>query len=165
VDTQTDPTLYNAETGRAAVDMLCEQALALALVSVERSMDVLTGCTGGRLFGGDAEELTKAMALPAALPLFPLGTAAAELPVADRGICILALPRTGIGGKTSALDLFLAKGAGALGQRRVCDIFFVYPADGKALLREAATASAETYSHDARNTAVAVAVEAPAGAV
>jgi uncharacterized protein (DUF58 family) len=166
VDTQTDPALYNAETGRAAVDMLCEQALALALASLERGMDLRIGYTGGEPFGGDGEELTRAMALPAALPLsqkVPEKVAIRhQVPgtFSDRGTCILTLPRTmssGDGTGVSALDHFL-------GQRLFCDIVFLYPADGKAALREAAETCARLYGSRSAVRAVAMAVESAAAA-
>jgi hypothetical protein len=182
VDTETDTQLYNAAAGRQAVDLLCTQALTMALDLGRRGMDVLTGCTGGEIRGGDAAELGEAMAWPAARPipgprngparkerkgrgkLLPQDSPAPELPAADRGTCILALPRTG--GGTGALDRFLSRrsaGGGTEGGAASppCDIIFVYPEDAslrEASLREAAETCARIYG--ARNGVRALACPA-----
>jgi hypothetical protein len=139
------------------VDLLCEQALALALDFTNRGMDVLVGCTGGGLTGGDGEELARAMSGPFAIGygFKALGraqakhvphTAAPELPGADRGVCVLALPRTAAGnGGASALDRFLARRAasgGEGGPAAPCEIIFLYTAD-TAVREAAATAVAD----------------------
>jgi hypothetical protein len=172
VDTETDPALYSREQGRAAVDLLCEQALAIALDFASRGMDVLVGYTSGALTGGDGEDLARAMAGPASIMRGgrrgpPLG-GAEDLPMADRGTCILALPRTN--GETGALDRFLARRAGlgvadgaapsgSNGPARPsgvssapCEIIFIYPAPetGKGRTRRGVAA---------QEAAVAVAAE------
>jgi uncharacterized protein (DUF58 family) len=121
-DTEADPRLYSLEAGRAAVDQLCEQALAIALAFTGRGMDVLIGYTGGPLTGGDGEELAEAMAGPSVIMRAPStgrgkgrpldNTFSAELPIAGRGTCILALPRTTGGTGATALDRFLTRRAG-----------------------------------------------------
>jgi hypothetical protein len=172
VDTETDSALYSPDAGRAAVDLLCEQALALALDFASRGMDVLVGYTGGALTGGDGEEIARAMSGPFAIGygLKALGraqakhvprTAAPELPGANRGTCVLALPRTAAGngetiGGPRALDRFLdRRGAsggedgggpaapGAIHGAAPCEIIFVYPEDAPAVIREAAATAAE----------------------
>jgi uncharacterized protein (DUF58 family) len=122
VDTQADPTLFTPESARSAVDLLCENALALALECLAHGMDVLTGYTGGGLRGGSAAELAEALAYPAALPL----SSGEELPEPEgRGILLLALPRDS--GENAALDRFLRKQGGS----RPVDLVFLYP--GEAL--------------------------------
>ncbi|MDR3146865.1 MAG: DUF58 domain-containing protein [Treponema sp.] len=156
VDTETDAALYKPEAGREALDLLCVQALTLALDLAGRGMDLLTGYTGGRLRGG--EELARAMAWPASLPLPAPGKGPAEqppeLPSADRGTCILALPRTSVG--TDALDRFLTRRASA---PMPCEILFLYPENASEQVREAAETCARLYG--SRNAVRAWAVEAP----
>jgi hypothetical protein len=152
VDTETDTLLYRPAAGRQAVDLLCTQALTMALDLAGRGMDVLIGCTGGKIRGGDAAELGEALAWPAALPV-PASSLPAvpvpplpgrkdrdrkrqgkqrmadngmqELPLAaDRGTFILALPRTT--GGASALDRFLSRRAGGEAASPPCDIIFLY---------------------------------------
>jgi hypothetical protein len=160
-DTEADPGLYSPQAAREGVDMLCAQALAICLDLGGRGMDILTGYTGGPLSGGDAAELAQALAWPAALPLpgggklprpwtlirrapapgaDPGGPGSPPgLPSAGRGTCILALPRTSIGGgrDSSALDRFLSRSAGA-----PCDIVFVYT---EPRLRETAESCVRLY--------------------
>ena len=161
-DTEADPRLYSPQAAREGVDLLCAQVLAICLDLSGRGMDILAGYTGGPLYGGDATELAQALAWPAALPL-PGGeklprswtqlhgkgdrrgvsggpASPPELPVAERGTCILALPRTSIGGGirgSSALDRFLSRPAFP------CDIIFVHT--GASPLRETAESCARLY--------------------
>jgi hypothetical protein len=161
------------------VDLLCAQALAIALDFAGRGMDVLTGYTGGELRGGDAGELAQAMAWPAALPLSasapgpgsrlqaalrraprrnrPL-SALPELPSADRGTCILALPRTLDSG---ALDRFLSRRAAGAESASLlpCDLIFLCRRGDPAPLREAAETCARLYG--ARNAVRATALIVP----
>jgi hypothetical protein len=125
IDTEADAYFYTKEAARNAVDMLCENALAAALVCAGSGMDVLVGFTEGAcagpspagshlgVFGGNQAELAAALALPAALPLheperkrWKRSPAVYPVPLDDRGLLILALPRRA-GGETSALDLFI----------------------------------------------------------
>jgi hypothetical protein len=46
VDTQTDRRFYSPEAGRRGVDILCENALAIALEYTGRGMDIRIGYTG-----------------------------------------------------------------------------------------------------------------------
>ncbi|MDR3139962.1 MAG: DUF58 domain-containing protein [Treponema sp.] len=148
IDTQADPALYNLEEGRRGVDLLCENALAAVLEYAEGA-EVLIGYTGGGIRGGNAAELADALAYPAALPFAPAGRPAdfpaasaeaageAELPrVSDRGILILALPRSGT--EASALDRFLKKRA----PQQAVEILFLYEGDGP---EEAATTCVSIY--------------------
>jgi hypothetical protein len=160
VDTETDGALYKPETGREAVDMLCAQALAMSLDLAGRGMDVLAGYTGGEIRGGP--DLARAMAWPASLPLpGPAGKGKGpggpppELPAADRGTCILALPRTSAG--AAALDRFLSRRPSPSAP---CDIFFLYAENGPGRLAEAAEACARLYGsrNAVRAGALAVAV-------
>jgi hypothetical protein len=97
VDTQVDPALFNPEAGRRGVDLLCENACALALDYRGGGREALTGYTGGALREGADPA---ALAWPAALPL---GSGAEFPPLPEgRGLLILALPRTA--GKPGALD-------------------------------------------------------------
>jgi hypothetical protein len=128
VDTQADPRLFTPEAARLAVDLLCENALALVLDDLARGIDVLTGYTGGRLRGGSAAEAAEALAYPAALPL----SAGEDLPEPDgRGVLLLALPRDS--GGNAALDRFLRKP----GANRPVDLVFLY--QGEALDKAAET--------------------------
>jgi hypothetical protein len=159
VDTETDGTLYGPEAGREAVDLLCAQALTIALDLAGRGMDVLTGCTGGEIRGGGdpggggpgGEVLAQSLAWPASLPLPGVagkgrgsGGAPPELPAADRGTCVLALPRTSLG--TDALDRFLNRRASP---PLPCELIFVYTEKGPDRIREAAETCSRLYG--ARN--------------
>jgi uncharacterized protein (DUF58 family) len=132
VDTQADPALYSPEEGRRGVDLLCENALALATASLDRGMDVLAGYTGGGLRGGTQGELAEFLAYPAALPL----GSPEDLPAAPggRGALILALPRTAEG----ALDRYLKK----QDPPAEADPLFLYRGEG---LDEAAAACVRLY--------------------
>jgi hypothetical protein len=131
VDTQTDPGLYSPEAGRRAVDMLCENALAIALEYTGRGMDIhigwnigpqprMRGGINGGPRGGTPGELALLLAYPAALPL----TAPEDLPPVpeDRGLLILALPRGS--GNSNALDRFLKKQG-----NKTPDLLFLYTGD------------------------------------
>jgi hypothetical protein len=134
IDTQTDDGLYSAEAGRRGVDLLCENALALALDYEGRGMDTVIGFSGGGVFSGGPAELAAALAHPAALP-FSAADLPRELPAAGeaRGVLILALPRLladgGITGNTpaSALDCFLKKRDG----KQTVDLLFLYGGEGE----------------------------------
>jgi hypothetical protein len=173
-DTEAESGLYSPRTAREGVDLLCGQLLALCLDLGGRGVDLLTGYTGGPLRGGDAAELAQAMAWPAALPLSggpPRGPGKGsapeplpDLPSAEQGACILALPRTVIGGGaagSSALDRFLSRLASRTpGETPSCDIIFIYTA---ASQREAAESCARLYGARRGIRAAAMAVR-PGGA-
>jgi uncharacterized protein (DUF58 family) len=120
IDTECDPGLFDAPSGRRHVDLLCENALAAANACADSALHVLIGHSGGRI--RDEAERAASLALPAALPLFTPG---ADLPEApdERGCLIMALPRIFSGGAGgSALDRFL-------GRRRPAqsvDLLFLY---------------------------------------
>jgi hypothetical protein len=102
VDTQADDTLYTPAAACKGVDLLCEQALALAIAYITQGLDLGIAYTGGGIHRGTQAELAIALAYPAALPL----QGPEELPSPeDEGLLILALPRTF--GEESALDRFL----------------------------------------------------------
>ncbi|MFP3091537.1 DUF58 domain-containing protein [Treponema sp. TIM-1] len=137
VDTQADPLLFTPETARSGVDLLCENALALALEYLDRGMDMQAGYTGGAIRGGSAAELAEALAYPAALPL----SAGEDLPeVSDRGVLLLALPRDS--GEPTALDRFLRK----RGNKQGVDLVFLYRGEG---LDEAAETCVRLYHQKA----------------
>jgi hypothetical protein len=118
VETMTDPALYDGTSARRAVDLLCENALAIALEYRRRGMDLSIGYTGGVIVEGDPPELAAALAYPAAYPGAAAGKFKGQVsgasgdrmelpePPADRSVLVLALPRTLAGG---ALDRFLKK--------------------------------------------------------
>jgi uncharacterized protein (DUF58 family) len=137
IDTQIDPALYSAEAGRRAVDLLCANALSLSLACTGAGMDVLTGYTGGTIRGGTDAELAAALAWPFALPL-NRGALNAEFPTPgeDRGVLILALPRSTSG--ESALDRFLKR----LQPNRKIDLAFLY--NGSSRTIRARNEAAET---------------------
>ncbi|MDR2536486.1 MAG: DUF58 domain-containing protein [Treponema sp.] len=132
VDTQSDPALYTDEAARRGVDGLCENALALAVSSMERGIAVSIGYTGGDIQRGTQAELAAVLAYPAALPL----SAQEELPYSPdaQGIVILALPR-GVS-ETLGLDRLLAK----QGPNQSIDLIFLY--EGNQLERAAETCTA-----------------------
>jgi uncharacterized protein (DUF58 family) len=133
VDTLTDPALYSPASGRRGVDMLCENALAIALEYQDRGMALSIGYTGGSIVEGTNAELAEALAYPAAQsapPDFPT-------PPTDRGILVLALPRTTTEG---ALDRFL-KNRKQPGPP--VDLAFLYSDDG---LTEAAQTCVRHYN-------------------
>ncbi|MFP3042644.1 DUF58 domain-containing protein [Treponema primitia] len=137
VDTLADPALYSPAAGRRGVDLLCENALAIALEYQRRGMELSIGYAGGSsIVEGTGAVLAEALAYPAAQLATEL-PAQAELPAApaDRGILILALPRTIT---ESALDRFLKKQA--------VDLVFLYEDDK---LEEAAQTCVRLYSQRA----------------
>jgi uncharacterized protein (DUF58 family) len=150
IDTQFDSLLYTPKAARRGIDMLCENALAIALACAESGLDVRIGCTGqgenaaghiGNTASGTSAELAAALAWPAALPLLAKQAPAkqpqpipAELPAAApvRGVLILALPRAAA--ESSALDRFLqAHANNSAGQRnaRTVEVIFLYGSDAK----------------------------------
>jgi hypothetical protein len=119
VDTEADPVLFSAEAARRGVDLLCENALAAAAVSAESGQEVITGFSGGKIYG---EPPASVLALPAALPLFGGG---ADLPDApgECGCLVLALPRSVVDGTNgSGLDRFINKRTPG----REIDLMFLY---------------------------------------
>jgi hypothetical protein len=154
LDTQADPGLYTPADGRRAVDLLCGNALAAALECAGRGIDVLCGYTGGKLMGGNAMDLTAALAWPAALPLGapmelpsppPRSTSRGQPSSWEAGIIILALPRASA--ESSALDRFLKDRS----PDQSVDLFFMYDGEnGKTLaLEEAAETCAAFYGRKA----------------
>jgi uncharacterized protein (DUF58 family) len=137
LDTQADPLLYTPEAGRRGVDLLCEHALALALEFGERGMDIAF-CTIGDADEREApagEGPEQFLAYPAASPLGP----AADKPFPeDRGVLVLALPRSSA--EPSALDGFLGKRAA----NRLVDIIFLYEGAGKRGKKEDLAGYGET---------------------
>jgi uncharacterized protein (DUF58 family) len=129
VDTETDPALYDPGAGREGVDRLCEKALATALECSARGIDVLAGYPGGGVRRGSAAEMASLMALPASIPLFAEG---ADYPKSGGACLVLALPRTGGGDRSSALDRFLRKRE-AKGR---IDILFLYQGEKPAKAAE-----------------------------
>ena len=138
VDTQTDFSLYTREEGKAAVDFLCENALALALEYMNRGVCVSIGYTGGEIYSGTQAEIEAALAYPAALSLY--GTEDYPFPQEDQGILILALPR--LNTETSALDRFLKKRSA----NQSVDILFIYDRDSA----QAAEDCVKTYRQSAK---------------
>lgn len=150
IDTQIDTNLFAAGrftgkdraagAGRRAVDLLCENALALVLEYAGRGMEIAVGYTGGKApQTGSPVELAVLLAYPAALPLRESGGGLAELPDApeDRAVLVLALPCSEAA--NSALDRFLKK----RGKERETDILFLYEGEG---LDEAAGICARFYA-------------------
>jgi uncharacterized protein (DUF58 family) len=115
VDTLADPALYSPASARRGVDLLCENALAVALEYQGRGMAMSIGYTGGSIVEGTNAELAEALAYPAAQSAPPDVPA----PPAGRGVLVLALPRTATEG---ALDRFL--------KNRTVDLVFLYEDDG-----------------------------------
>jgi hypothetical protein len=139
LDTEVDPLLYTAlyggaTQGRRGVDILCEQALALAQEYISRDIDILVGYTGGDIRGGGIAELASALARPAAIPL-PASTNFPD-PPEDWGVLILALPRRS---DETALDRFLKKQGGKM----EIAVLFLYEGEG---LDDAAGMTARYYN-------------------
>jgi uncharacterized protein (DUF58 family) len=149
VESMADPALYNGASARRAVDLLCENALAIALEYRRLGMELSVGCAGGSIVEGDPSELAAALAYPAAYSDdnagktkergSPQSSAAMNLPEPppDQGVFVLALPRTFSGG---ALDRFL-KNRKQPG--RPVDLAFLYEDDA---LAEAAETCARLYN-------------------
>jgi uncharacterized protein (DUF58 family) len=138
IDCEYDPLLYGIHEARRGIDLLCENALAVAAACKEAGMDVQVAYsreeTARSAFVFVAQSQQAAMALPAApdsqpyisVPekmanIFSLPAAFAppaapdaaplatvEIP-AGRGIVIFALPRSHLGGASAILDSFLNK--------------------------------------------------------
>jgi uncharacterized protein (DUF58 family) len=135
VETLADRALYDGASARRAVDLLCENALAMALEYRLRGMDLSIGCSGRAVVEGGDAELAEALAYPAA---YAEAGAAMELPdpPPDRSVFVLALPRTLAGG---ALDRFLKKRK----QGTPLGLAFLYEDEG---LAEAAETCARLYN-------------------
>jgi hypothetical protein len=140
VDTLADPAFYRPAAGRRGVDLLCENALAIALEYQEKAgMDLSIGYSGGGIVEGTnadpGKTLAEALAYPAAYPAD--AGAATELPTSPGGcgILILALPRTIT---ESALDRFLKKRIPGTS----VDLAFLY---GEAELEDAAESCVRGY--------------------
>jgi hypothetical protein len=130
IDTQYD-ALYTLKSARYAVDLLCENALAIAADGKER--DIQIGFTGQSENAGKTLSpaelgffLARPWAIPAALPakarkLKPVSVDLPSVPD-DRGILILAMPK--IYAQSSALDRFLSNNA-----NRAMELIFIYGAD------------------------------------
>ena len=145
IDTQFD-SLYTAKSAPAAVDLLCESALAI-INSVGRERDVQVG------FSGQVEKnvasTTQAewgffLAYPYAAYSYAAYSYAAysyaELPpvTAERAVLILAAPR--ITAQSSALDRFISGNA-----NRSIELIFIYGAeDGEDSSFEKRASAAET---------------------
>ena len=134
IDTEADSSLYSLDEGRRAIDLLCESALASAMIFSSRGMDVLIGYTGGGITGGgeesaplDSSQLAAALAWPAVIN-WPASSG--ELPQApgEAGVLVLALPRK-VAGDTSAsqsaLNKFLNK------RQQETNLVFIYKAEGR----------------------------------
>jgi hypothetical protein len=147
IDTQYD-SLYSsnneaANSGAEAVDLLCENALAI-INNAGKEINVQIGYTGCGAADSGAKSgnfLTQAdlgffLSYPAALPAEAETSPLAALPAVteDRGIIILALPRINTG--KFALEKFLSDNA-----NRSIDLIFIYAADENALREKLAEAS------------------------
>jgi len=150
IDTQYD-SLYSsnneaANSGADAVDLLCENALAI-INNAGKEINVQIGFTNsGAVNSGEksgvaasSDSLTQAelgffLAYPAALP----AQAETALPAVteDRGIVILALPRINTG--NFALEKFLADNA-----NRSIELIFIYAAGENALREKAQQAASQ----------------------
>jgi uncharacterized protein (DUF58 family) len=139
VDSAADPALYDGASGRRAVDLLCENALAMALEYRLRRGYPSIGCAGGSIVEGGPAELAAALAYPAAHPGAGESDAAMELPEPPpgTGVFVLALPRTFA---DSALDRFLKK---RKHPGSSVDLVFLYEED---LLTEAAETCVRLYN-------------------
>jgi hypothetical protein len=122
IDTQYD-SLYSGGIASEAVDILCENALAI-VNNTGKDINIQIGFTGQTEKSGlssSRAELGFFLAYPAPLPA---STLAVLPPVTeDRGIIILALPRTDT--SPCALDNFLAANA-----NRLIELIFVYATEG-----------------------------------
>ncbi|MDR0878048.1 MAG: DUF58 domain-containing protein [Treponema sp.] len=153
VDTQFDPALYTREQARRAVDLLCESALAAALSYADEGMDIAVGYSAAT--AAKTHSLTPAvlLAYPAAISLLSPAEFSRTPGDEDRGVLILALPRT-TAGESSALDGFLRTQA----QNQMTELVFICKADDNDLhrresLAEAAGACAALYGRKGGVTA------------
>jgi hypothetical protein len=122
IDTQADPGIFSPEAGRRAVDLLCENALALIFEYAGEGIEISIGFEGlTEIREGTPAELTSVLAYPAALPLNS-NTTLPEITV-DTAVLILALPR--LNAENSALDRFLKN----QGKHKEIDILFIFQGD------------------------------------
>jgi hypothetical protein len=163
IDTEYDSSLYNIEEARHAIDLLCENALALIQEFSGLGMDICIGCTGSRIIKANPAEFAAALAWPAAVLI------GRDLPTAhqDRSVLIFALPR--MNSISSGLDRFLKNRAmvteggvsGGTVLQRGADIVFLY--DGKSRraseLEEAAASCVRYYNGKPNLRAVKVQTE------
>ena len=129
IDTQCDSLLYNANSGRRGVDLLCENALAAALGFASAGMDVMIGFTGSdaanSLRANTPSEFAAALAMPFCCPLSPH----AQLPRLpdDRGVLVFALPRANA--EPGALGRLVNNQKNSEGITSPIDIIFLYTAN------------------------------------
>ena len=154
IDTQYD-SLYSSRGGSAAeaVDLLCENALAI-INNAGKEISIQIGFTGQSEKSGNS--LTQAemgffLSFPAALPaeitsmepsaMVTSTMESSTLPAVteDRGIIILALPRTDTG--NFALEKFLADNA-----NRSIELLFIYAIGGSEKYAETAQMCAGFYN-------------------
>jgi len=155
IDTQYD-SLYSSRNDAAqAVDLLCENALAI-VNNAGKEINIQIGFTGG---AASSDSLTQAelgafLSYPAALPADGAQTAKLPAVTEDRGIIILALPRINTeniaassgaassgAASSGALEKFLADNAS-----RPIELIFIYALSGGAKFAEAAQACAGFYN-------------------
>jgi hypothetical protein len=170
LDTEADRELYTINEGRLAVDLLCEYALTAALDFSGKGMNIMIGCTGGRIFGGKDEsgclndaEIASALAWPAAIP-WPsekktakhakselltdklLIDGLANLPKAPKDISVLifALPRVSASLDPKSQGYCLDRFLKIREPEQETDIIFLYNADdGKAAAKDNAAKLAD----------------------
>jgi hypothetical protein len=143
VDTLADPALYSPAAGRRGVDLLCENALAIALEYRRRGLDLSVGYADGSPIADSTSAPDAELAETLAYPAAHWGDKAGDLPAApgNRGILVLALPRTLT---DTALDRFLQSRRYPDDQSatQTVDLAFLY---GDAALEEAAETCARLY--------------------
>ncbi len=128
VDASVDSDLFDADSGRSAVDGLAQRALGLVDAVIAAGYEARFGFNGSDILSGNALSAARAFAFPAALRM----DAAPPLPTlaqTDGGAVVLALPRNL--GVPSALEKFLQD------PRRgsETEIIFVAPTTGNAMRR------------------------------
>jgi len=149
IDTQFDPELYSLKTARQGIDLLCENALATALVCIENGLNVKISSkeksqalsasfSSGTVSAGNVSGIAAALAWPSAKLLTDIMPQDDySITSEEKGIIIFALPReTSI---TSSLDRFIQNLSGT----KVIDIIFVASTDQQA---EAAFTCASLYN-------------------
>ena len=148
-DTHYDPLLYTADSGRQALDLLCEHSLTCALELMRNGINVKaaftdlynalissnnkhvnmpgkpeSGTADTAFFQGAAKaEITAFYARPAAIQLTAGSLINLPLPPADCSIILFALPRAAA--EASALDKFLDK-AQNMNKTRPIELVFIY---------------------------------------
>lgn len=151
-DAYFDTALYTLGAAREDIDLLCENALALAVEFSAQGLDVRIAYTGAEKNQASLETdrpFAEILSYPAASPSLSLTAPSAE----DRGVLIFARPRET--DKETALDIFLKKTKGMKSRNAESSITLVFLSRNKKL-QSCGESSARMYRQKYRINALSM---------